>query len=73
MATLRSPHWNEQTGTCEKHLIMMVPCPKCAVEKDPDVEAVYSLTDQDIAICEQIPLTDFLPENFSWVTNAVYL
>jgi len=61
MAVVKSPHWNEETGVCEKHLIMVIPCPTCAAERDPDVRVLCSIVEEDTAVLEGIPLSDMFP------------
>jgi hypothetical protein len=70
MAEVRSSYWNENTGVCEKHNLMVIPCLCCAAERDENVEVHFTDIDRDVAIMEGFPLSDLLPENFDWVTKV---
>jgi hypothetical protein len=67
MPKLSSDHWDEKEGVCLKHLLPMIPCPACAAEKNESVEVYFDQMDEDVAASEKIPLSDLLPENFTWV------
>ncbi|MBX4211265.1 MAG: hypothetical protein KW806_00480 [Candidatus Yanofskybacteria bacterium] len=73
MAEIKSPHWDENIGVCLKHYSQMLPCPTCAQEQDPDVQAVFSLPEQDQAHFEKFPLSDWLPKNFAYIPPQNYV
>jgi hypothetical protein len=50
MPEIKSPCWNEETGSCEKHCLPTIPCPTCMAEQDKDIYVVVS--EMDLIVLE---------------------
>lgn len=71
MPEIRSPHWNEKDGVCEKHLLPQLPCLSCFADQDPAVEVHFTEMDLIVAEAEEIPLSNLLPVGQEWLLKNV--
>ena len=71
MPVISSVHWDESTGVCTKHQIMLLPCPECMADQDEDVEVRLTSTDQSVLEFDlDATVEDLLPnEHAFWLIH----